>query len=414
MVKRAVIIHIITTLELGGAQQTTLYTVAHLDRKRYQSLLICGPEGLLLPEARSMPDVTVRVCPHLVRAVSPIKDLRALISLWRILRQEKATHPGPAVVHTHSSKAGILGRWAAFCAGIRIRIHTVHGFGFHPHQRRMVRTIFTLAEILTGLITTRMVYVSMENLRRGIGMGISRPSNSLIIRSGIDWEGFTRINGGNAGGEGKALLQKALNIKKNRFVVGMIACLKPQKAPLDFVRMADRVRRELPDTHFVMVGDGVLRDAVEDMVRACGLQDHMHLTGWRRDIPRLLAGFDIMALTSLWEGLPKVVVEAQAAGIPVVATKTPGVDEVVREGETGFVVPPGSPGIMASRVIELLNNPHLMACMGRNARSVSREFDLREGLKMHEGLYEDLINGKEFRNNKQSRRKYDRPVSMAV
>ncbi|MGA1797046.1 MAG: glycosyltransferase family 4 protein [bacterium] len=411
MEKRAVIIHIITTLELGGAQQTTLYTVAHLDRERYLPLLICGPEGLLLPEARSMPDVTVRVCPHLVRAVSPIKDLRALISLWRILRQERAAHPGPVIVHTHSSKAGVLGRWAAFCAGIPIRIHTVHGFGIHPYQPWIVRGIFTLAEMLTGRITTRMVYVSMENLRTGIGMGVSRPSNSLIIRSGIDREGFAGIKGGNGG---KDFLQKTLNIKKKGWIVGMIACLKPQKAPLDFVRMADRVRRELPDTHFVLVGDGVLRDAVEDMVREFGMQHHMHLTGWRRDIPRLLAGFDIMALTSLWEGLPKVVVEAQAAGIPVVATKTAGVDEVVREGETGFMVPPGSPGIMASRVIELLNNPHLMACMGRNARSVSREFDLREGLKMHEGLYEDLINGKEFRNNKQSGKGYDRPNSMAV
>jgi len=411
MGKRTAIIHIITALELGGAQQTTLYTIRHLDRRRYVPLLICGPEGLLLPDACAMTDVVVRVCPHLMRPVSPLKDLRALISLWRILRQEKAIHPGLIIVHTHSSKAGILGRWAAFLAGITIRIHTVHGFGFHPHQRRMVRGIFTLAEILTGLITTRMVYVSRENLRQGIGMGISRPSNSLIIRSGIDWERFTGINGGNGG---KEFLQKTFNIKKSRLVVGMIACLKPQKAPLDFVRMANRVRRVLPDTHFVLVGDGILRDAVEGMVQASGLQRHMHLTGWRRDIPRLLAGFDIMALTSLWEGLPKVVVEAQVAGIPVVATKTPGVDEVVREGETGFVVPPGMPGMMASRIIELLKNPCLMERMGRNARSVSRAFDLREGLKMHEDLYKDLINRKEFRNNKQSGRRYDRPVSMAV
>jgi glycosyltransferase involved in cell wall biosynthesis len=411
MGKRTAIIHIITALELGGAQQTTLHTIRNLDRRRFAPILICGPEGILLPEARAMRDVAVRVCPHLVRPVSPLKDLRALIYLRRILRQEKAHHPGPVIVHTHSSKAGILGRWAAFCAGIPIRIHTVHGFGFNPRQRRMVRAIFTLAEILTGLITTRMVYVSRENLHQGIGMGISRQPNSLIIRSGIDWERFTGINRGNGG---KEFLQKTLGIRKCGMIVGMIACLKPQKAPLDFVRMAGRVREALPDTHFILVGDGILRDAVEDMVRACGLQHHMHLTGWRRDIPRLLAGFDIMALTSLWEGLPKVVVEAQAAGIPVVATRTPGVDEVVRDGATGFVVPPGMPGMMASRVIELLNDPRLMEHMGRNARSVSRAFDLREGLKMHEGLYEDLINGKEFRNNKQSGKRYDRPDSMAV
>ena len=404
MGKRAAIIHIITALELGGAQQTTLHTVTHLDRKRYLPLLICGPEGLLLSEARSMPDVSVRICPHLVRPVSPLKDLRAFIYLWRILRQEKAAHPGPVIVHTHSSKAGILGRWAAFCAGIPVRIHTVHGFGIHPYQRWMARSIFTLAEILTGRITTRMVYVSRENLLQGIGMGISRPSNSLIIRSGIDWERFAGINGKKGG---KEFLQKALNIKENGFVVGMIACLKPQKAPLDFVRMADRVKRALPDTHFALVGDGVLRSAVEELVRAFGLEGHMHLTGWRRDIPRLLAGFDILALTSLWEGLPKVVVEAQAAGLPVVVTKTAGVDEVVREGETGFLVPPGRPGIMASRVIELLNDPHLRTRMGRNARSVSREFDLKEGLKMHECLYTDLINRNKFRNNKQSKPGYD-------
>ena len=186
---RIKVIHIITKLELGGAQQTTLYTLSHLDQSRFIPVLICGPGGILLPDAYNIPDLRIHICNYLIRPVAPFRDFFALIILWRILRKERAAHEGSVIVHTHSSKAGILGRWAAFLAGIPIRIHTVHGFGITPHQPFLMRWMFTLAERLTGSITTRMIYVSHNNLEQGIGLGFSKPKNSLVIRSGIDRAG---------------------------------------------------------------------------------------------------------------------------------------------------------------------------------------------------------------------------------
>ncbi|MGA1791404.1 MAG: glycosyltransferase family 4 protein [bacterium] len=388
------VIHIITKLELGGAQQTTLYTLANLDQSHFIPVLICGPDGILLSDAYKIPKLRIHICNHLIRPVAPVHDCTALIILWRILRKERAAHKGMVIVHTHSSKAGILGRWAAFLAGIPIRIHTVHGFGITPDQPFFMRWIFTLAERLTRPITTRMIYVSRKNLEQGTHLGISEPRNSLIIRSGIDRASFSE-----ARNDGSSV-KDALQIPGESKVIGMIACFKPQKAPLDFIRMAHLVSLKLPGTHFLLVGDGVLRGSIERMIKELGIQKNVHLTGWRRDIPRLLSVMDIMALTSLWEGLPKVVVEALLMGIPVVATQTAGVDEVIRDGITGFIVPQSRPDIMATRIIEMLENPEKMRRMEKASPSLSDEFNLDKTVLIQEVLYQDLIKDTKFRNNK--------------
>ncbi|MGA1841171.1 MAG: glycosyltransferase family 4 protein [bacterium] len=383
--KKIKIIHIITKLELGGAQQTTLYTLSHLDRHRYMPVLICGPGGILLPDARKIKGLKIHICNHLVRPVSPLKDFLALITLWRILRKERKDYKGPIQIHTHSSKAGIIGRWAAFLAGIPIRIHTVHGFGINPYQPFLLRWLFILAEGLTGFITTSMIYVSQDNLQKGIKMGFSKQKNSLIIRSGIDWCKFSGTKGD------RISLRKELNIPVNSKLVGMIACFKPQKSPLDFIRMAYLVTQKLPDTHFVLIGDGILRAEIESMVAELGLHRNMHLTGWRRDIADSISAMDIMTLTSLWEGLPKVVVEAQLMGVPVISTQVSGVEEIIKDNISGFIVPPGKSDIMAQKVIELLQQPEVIRSMGIEARSVSRDFDLYRGVLKQDNLYRSLI-----------------------
>lgn len=384
-IKKVKIIHIITKLELGGAQQTTLYTLSHLDKHRYVPVLICGPRGVLIPDARIIPGLKFYICTHLIRSIEPFHDLLALITLWRILRKERKSHNGPILVHTHSSKAGILGRWAAFLAGIPIRIHTVHGFGINPYQPFLLRWFFILAERLTGFLTTSMIYVSRDNLKQGIKLGFSKQKISLIIRSGIDWSKFSKSNGG------RISVRKELNIPISSKVVGMIACFKPQKSPLDFVRMAYMVTFKLPETHFVLIGDGILRAKIENMVIELGLQRNIHLTGWRRNIPDFISAMDIMTLTSLWEGLPKVIVEAQLMGVPVIATQVSGVEEIIRDNISGFIVPLSRSDIMAQKVIELFENPEVMRRMGREAKSISREFDLYKGVLKQDNLYQSLI-----------------------
>src|SRR5262245_10572865 len=281
---RVHICHIVTLLELGGAQQNTLYTVAHLDRSRYRVSLIAGKGGLLDAEALALPDVEVHLLPELVRQVDPAQDLKALARLTSLLLRLQ-----PDVVHTHSSKAGVLGRWAAWLAGVGTVIHSIHGFGFHPGMPLLQRGFYRALEAGTAAVTTRFLAVSQSSLDAGVSQGILTSERSTLVRSGIRLAAFR-------GGEPPLALHRELAIPSEAPIVGMVACLKPQKAPLDYVRAAERVARRVPAAHFVLVGDGEQRALVEEESRARGLTGRMHLLGWRRDIPAILADLSLLVL----------------------------------------------------------------------------------------------------------------------
>src|SRR5436309_5831516 len=169
--ERIRVLHVITQLELGGAQQNTLYTCGHLDRDRFEPMLACGPGGYLDDEARALADVPVHFLPSLVRPVRPHRDLLAVASLARLFSQAR-----PAVVHTHSSKAGIAGRWAAWLAGVPRVVHSIHGFGFHDGQRPAVRRAFVAVERMTSRITTRFIAVSHANRETGATLRLFPPA----------------------------------------------------------------------------------------------------------------------------------------------------------------------------------------------------------------------------------------------
>ena len=295
--------HIITMLELGGAQQNTLYTVRHMDRGRFEPLLVTGAEGLLVEEARSS-GVRSIFLDSLVRPVSPALDLRAAAELVALLRRER-----PEIVHTHSSKAGILGRFAAAAAGVPHIVHSIHGWGFNPHQGAALRALYLGLERLAARATSAFVGVSRANLEEGEARHILRPGQARLIRSGIPLAEFAPGPGNGAGSPPWPVSAG------DAAVIGMVACLKPQKAPLDFVEVAARVLGEEPRARFVLVGDGELRGAVEAGLARAGIADRVALTGWRRDIPALMRSFDILLHTSRWEGLPRVLPEAMDSAL---------------------------------------------------------------------------------------------------
>jgi glycosyltransferase involved in cell wall biosynthesis len=376
---RVHVCHIVTLLELGGAQQNTLYTVAHLDRRRYRVSLIAGKGGLLDDEALSLRDVEVHLLPELVREVDPASDLKALARLTALLLRLQ-----PDVVHTHSSKAGVLGRWAAYLAGVGTVIHSIHGFGFHPEMPLLRRGFYRALEAGTAAVTTRFLAVSQASLDSGVSQGILTPERSILVRSGIRLAAFR-------GGPPPGNLHRELGIPFDAPVVGMVACLKPQKAPLDFVRAAQRVARRFPAAHFVLVGDGEQRPAVEEELRDLGLVGRLHLLGWRRDIPAILTDLSLLVLTSLWEGLPRVVPEAMAAGLPVVATRVDGTPEAVRDGETGFLVEPHDVEAMADRIEYLLCHPSEARRMGQQGKLRVEEFDIDSMVHRQEAIYDSLL-----------------------
>ncbi|MBI2876317.1 MAG: glycosyltransferase family 4 protein [Candidatus Tectomicrobia bacterium] len=399
MEQRPKVIQIITQLELGGAQEVALYLAAGLDKERYEVALITGSEGILVEEARRLKDVRLHFVPELVRAIDPRKDLRALRAIREILAgyvrsaptPERGSHasrssplPPPGVlVHTHSSKAGILGRWAARQAGVPAILHTFHGYGFNDYQPPLKRQLFVALERWTGRISTRLVLVSRPNLEKGLALKLFRPEQAALIDYGIDLSRFARAQ---ATPEQKA----ALGLGGGDPVVGMVSNFKPQKSPLDFVEMAHRVHQEVPEARFFVAGDGPLRPQAEQLIERYGLQDWVRLLGWRRDIPELLSLMDLFVLTSLWEGLPLVFLEAMAAGKPIVATQVDGATDVIHEGVNGFLCPPRDCAGLARRVIQLLRDPRRAAEMGRRGREGVQGFSQERMLAEYQQLYQAL------------------------
>ena len=373
------VFHVITKLELGGAQKVTLMILERLPRDRYELGLITGPEGILVGWANQIPDLTRFWIPNFVREVRPIQDSITLLKLWRLFRRER-----PDIVHTHSSKAGILGRLAARLAGVPVIFHTYHGFGFNDFQPRLIKTLYIWLERITGRVTNQTVIVSYANAKRAEDSGIVRNNDWILCRDAISLEQFMQP------GPRRTKLRE-WNVPENRVVAGMVACFKLQKSPLDFVEVAARVLKETDRVHFIMAGDGELRPAIEARIRDLGISSHITLLGWQKDMPEVYRNLDVVVLTSLWEGLPCVFSEAMAAGLPIVATQVDGAREAIIDGDNGFLHGPHDVEGMAKSVLKLVENPALREAMGSRGKSRVSEFDIDTSVRALESAYQKWL-----------------------
>jgi glycosyltransferase involved in cell wall biosynthesis len=381
---RARIVHAITRLELGGAQQNTLFCVAHHDRSRFDVGLIAGQGGALDDDARAIRDADIRIVPWLRHPIHPCRDLAAVVRLAAQFRQDRVH-----LVHTHSSKAGILGRWAARIARVPALVHTVHGWSFNDAQPPWVRRFYAALERAAGAFTDRIVVVCDADRRKGLSVGIGRDERYRLLRSGIDPSLYARPE------TPRERVRAGLGFGREHVVVGTLACLKPQKAPLDLVEAAAIAHARNPALRFIVAGDGELRPAVEARIRERGLVGIVLLLGWRRDVSDLLHAMDLFLLTSRFEGLPRAVLQAMAAGVAVVATAVDGTPEVVRDGETGALVPPGDPRAAAEKLLALAADPETRAGYARRAmESLTASFDVRVMVPRLEELYLDVLASK--------------------
>jgi len=381
--RRHRVLHLVTRLELGGAQQNTLYCVGNHDRRHFEVDLIAGGGGRLDSAASRIPDTRVQLVPWLSHPISPLRDAMALLRLRAYMRRRRID-----LVHTHSSKAGILGRWAAFMAGVPRIVHTVHGWSFNATQPRWRRRAFVGMERITARVTDRLITVSTPNRDDGLAAGIGREEQYEVVYSGIDLRRYTR------NGDHRHEVRRSLGFGENHTVVGTVSCLKPQKAPLDFVRAAAAAYAENDRLRFFIAGDGEMRPQVERLAGELGLTGVLRLLGWREDIPELLSATDVFLLTSLFEGLPRVVLQAMAAGVPVVATAVDGTPEVVSDHETGILVPAGRPERAAAAVLEMTSNDRLRRdCARRGRERVDSRFDIRRMVRELDRIYLSLMEG---------------------
>jgi glycosyltransferase involved in cell wall biosynthesis len=372
--------HIITRLIVGGAQENTLASVIGLRRLAgYECMDLVsgvesGAEGSLVEAARrgGVEPVWVK---SLRRSINPVHDARAFFELRTWLRRGRYD-----IVHTHSGKAGFLGRLAARAAGVPVVLHTIHGPSFGAFQSAPVNAALRLAEHIAGSMTTHFVSVADAMSRLSLDSGIGRPENYTTIRSGFDVDSF-------ATAKPDAALRDRLG---GGPVVGQLARLCELKGWEDFFEMA----RGLPGAKFLIVGDGPWRAQLEEWAMEPALRGRVHFAGLvpPADVPRYVASVDVLVHLSRREGLPRAAAQALAAGKPVVAYPLDGTPEVVVDGETGFLVPVGDGAALVDRVQRLLRDPGLAASMGRRAQArVVGEFAVATMVRRLDELYRLLI-----------------------
>jgi len=376
----AKVVHLVTRLDLGGAQQNTLHTVRHLNRACFEPVLMCGRGGMLDDEAAADPSFRTVFVDSLLRDISPFYDLLALFELTKLLLAER-----PAVLHTHSSKAGILGRLAGALAGVPVVVHTYHGFGFHDRQPAFVKSAYVLLERLCARFSDALVFVSRSNVAYAAAHGLISPEDAVLIRSGVKLTGLPAA-------VDAAKLKMSAGIGMHKLLVISVGNLKPQKNAGDFVAAAAKVVAAVPEARFVFLGDGPERRALEARAFALGLEGKVVFLGWRRDTAQWLAAADVFVMTSLWEGLPRALVEAMKSGLAPVCYATDGVTDLIRSGENGFLIEPGDHAALAERTASLLNDEPLRKKLGAAAAaSIGPEFDIDGMVRSQEALYECLL-----------------------
>lgn len=370
--RRLRVVHVITKLELGGAQQNTLYTVSHLNSRLFEPHLITGMGGLLDADAHNN-EVQVHFCPDLIREIRPSADLRAFRFLRKLFLRLK-----PDIVHTHSSKAGILGRLAARSAGVPHIVHTYHGFGFHTYQNQLLFRLYVSIEKLACRRTEHLIFVGRENQEWASELHLLNGCTHSLIRSGVETRRFLDV-------VPDPRLMDNFQIPPDAKVVGMIACLKQQKDPLLYVEAADLVTRELPNVYFLLIGDGELRDAVLKRAAEMKHPERFRHVGWIQNPEQILAQLDLLVLTSLWEGVPRVIPEATLSGVSVVASNIPGNREVIFSNRNGVLAEPRNQRDFADKILELLTHSPKVDPEIRD--KISREFDIDEMVRTQEKLY---------------------------
>ena len=381
------VLHVITRMILGGAQENTLLSCSLIDRSGFPSEILCGPEtgaeGSLHDDCR-LSSVTLHLEPALRRSVHPWHDFIALLRLTHFIRRGRYD-----VVHTHSSKAGVLGRVAARLAGAPVVVHTVHGWPFSQEESPVHRTVWVNLERFCARLADAIVVVGSADQEKGLELGIGRPDQYHLIRSGIDVEYYR------GAGIDRGQVRSRLGLPRDAFVVGSVGRLSRQKAPLDLLGAFEPVARARPDAHMVIVGDGPDRPAVEAAVRNSRLDGRIHLAGLRRDVPALMCAFDVFALASHWEGLPRVLPQAMAAGLPIVASRANGVPDAVVNGENGWLVDVGDVAGLSRRLLELSQDPSRARRMGERGRERAEEFSARRMVDQLTVLYRRLVLWKE-------------------
>lgn len=381
--RRYRVVRIISRLNLGGPAQHVLHLGAGL-RGDYPTLLVTGCVDQGEVEVDTPEGVDVHRIPQLGRRILPFDDFIAFWKVYRLLRSVR-----PEVVHTHTAKAGALGRVAAWLARVPVRVHTFHGHTFHGYFGPFATRVFLAIERALARLTTRIVVLSESQARDIVhSYRICDRAQVAIIPLGLDLERFRphRANGG------RASFRRELGVRDGVPVVTTVGRLVPIKNHDLFIDAAASLVRRGVEAMFVIVGGGPEEPRLRARVEELGLSRHVRVLGWRTDLERIYAGTDVVVLSSRNEGTPVALIEALAAGRAVVATDVGGVRDVLAGGYLGQIVPPDQPEALARAVPRFLADPDARAEFGRRGeRSAIRTYTVKRLCQDVAGLYDSLL-----------------------
>jgi glycosyltransferase involved in cell wall biosynthesis len=388
------VVHIITRLDRGGSAQNTMLTVLGHDRTQFDPVVITGEAGAwdaqggrvaTTDNLRRLEKESIRyhVVPSLVRHISPRLDLAALWSLIRLLKAER-----PDIVHTHTSKAGVLGRLAAWITGIPIRVHTPHGHVFYGHFGSVPSWLFLTIERVLAPLTDRLIGLTaaekLEHLERGVGQG----DRFAVIPSGIDIDLFKKAR---AFGR---VVPDWFGCPLNSTIIGSVGWLTDIKGHRFLVDAVAQLREERLHVHLVIIGSGEQHDALLHQAKKSGIGDAVHLVGHRDDIEIALAGMDCFVLPSLNEGMGRALIEAMAAGLPVIASRVGGIPALIEHETNGLLFSAGESPALADALRRIVRDSTWAGSLGAHAmQSIGPGYGIPAMVQAIELLYREAAGG---------------------
>ncbi len=383
-------LHILQVMEctIGGTRRHFREIAMGLALRGHRITVICSAERdpAFRDDMAWMDRSGVRVVElPMVRRIAPCTDLKQFFRLYRFLRQNRFD-----ILHTHSSKAGVLGRLAGLAAGYRNLVHTPHtfAFAFRGHFGFLRRNLFLGMERVLGRHTVRMIDVSLSEREEAVRYGLIADDRLSVVENGIDPWPYRWA-------EPPDPDQRLFKDSGGSPRLGTVGLLNAAKGHHVLLHAFSDLAGDFPKARLAIVGEGELRSPLESLLKELGLEGRAFLAGYREDVPSLLKEMDCFVLPSLWEAMPYVLLEAMAAGVPVVATDVNGSRDIVRHGETGLLVPPDDPQALAAALAELLWNPARAESMARAAlRRVFKEYSIEKMLDRVEGVYRDVLDSR--------------------
>ncbi len=379
------LLHLITRLSLGGSARNTIDSAAAAVREGYDTILATGPSGdeIDVTHLADESGCRLEIIRSLRREIAPLNDLRALVAIVQLIRRERV-----AIVHTHTSKAGFIGRLAARVANVPVVIHTPHGHIFYGYYGATRTSFFIALERWAATFSDALVALTEEGMREHLDRRIGSRDQYRVIPSGVDTEGFR-----NRAPARDAARSELGWSTEERIVVG-VGRLVPVKGFDVAVRALAPLRAAFPETRLVLVGDGPERSRLEQLAAASDNLSRVTITGAAGDVAPFLAASDVVIAPSRNEGMGRVLVEAMALGKPVVASRVGGVASVVSDGRSGVLVRPDDPGELARALIELLCDPPRMEAYSTVAAERAEQFSLRVMQQGLLALYRELASEK--------------------